>query len=143
MVLTLSLPPPAPHSVPDAFPSSSSSQTCTWGMGQHPQEPSSIVQHVEELGHSNWLSGHWTAPTRLVSVDRRTQDSTNLVSEDHCPHHSRCWWHQGLQAQLQRDWGTGTRAQCSPRHSQATLPQASPCLSNMPQGRGIHGLGWH
>lgn len=83
-----------PHSVfapfsrllaPNAFPILPSSQTCTWGMGQHPQEPSSIVQHVEELGHSNSLSGHWTAPKGLVSVDRTTQDSTNTVNESHCP----------------------------------------------------------
>lgn len=57
--------PLAPH-LPEAV---------TWGMGQHPQDPSSIEQHVEELGHSNRPSGHWTAPKGLVSVNRMTQDS--------------------------------------------------------------------
>lgn len=79
MALTMSLLPPAlplpplPSSLPP------SSQTCTWGMGQHPHEPSGILQHVEELGHSNCLSGHWTAPKGLVSVDGMTQDSTPSV----------------------------------------------------------------
>lgn len=44
-----------------------SSQQEAWGMGQHPQEPSGMVQHVEELGHWNCLSGHWTASRGLVS----------------------------------------------------------------------------
>lgn len=52
-------PPPAP---------APTSQPCTSGMGQHPQEPSTMTQHVEESGHSNWLPGHWTAPTEVVSV---------------------------------------------------------------------------
>lgn len=59
------------------------------------------MQHVEELGHSNWLPGHWTAPRGLASVDRMTQDSTNPVSGGHCLHHSRSCWHQGLHSQLQ------------------------------------------
>lgn len=58
------------------------------------------MQHVEELGHSNRLSGHWTAPKRLVSVDRTTPDSASPVSEGHHSHHSRSCWHQALQAQL-------------------------------------------
>ena len=57
-----------------------SSQSCTWGMGQHPQEPSGMVQHVEELGHWNCLSGHWTASRSLVSVDGMTQDSAQSVT---------------------------------------------------------------
>lgn len=44
-----------------------SSQQEASGMGQHPQEPSTMTQHVEESGHSNWLPGHWTAPTEVVS----------------------------------------------------------------------------
>lgn len=71
----------APQLAPAAPLPPLSSQTCTWGMGQHPQEPSSIMQHVEELGHSNWLPGHWTAPTGLVSVDKMTQDATDPVSD--------------------------------------------------------------
>lgn len=41
-----------------------SSQQEAWGMGQHPQEPSSMGQHVEESGHSNSPPGHWTAPSK-------------------------------------------------------------------------------
>lgn len=52
----------------------------TWGMGQHPQEPSIIIQQVAESGHSNWLPGHWTAPKRL-SADPRIQNSINPVSQ--------------------------------------------------------------
>ena len=85
MVLILSWLPPVPCSAPTAPRRPPSSQACTWGMGQHPQEPSSIVQHVEELGHSNRPSGHWMAPKGLVSVDRMTQDSANPVSESHYP----------------------------------------------------------
>lgn len=83
--------PPLPSSLP------ASSRTCTWGMGQQPQEPSSIVQHVEELGQWNWLLGHRMSSEGLVSVDGMTQDSA---------HQSSCCWHLGLQAQLQ-DWGGG------------------------------------
>lgn len=41
-----------------------------------------MMQQVEESGHSNWLPGHWTAPTRL-SADNRVQDSTNPVRKGH------------------------------------------------------------
>lgn len=36
------------------------------------------MQHVEELGHSNWLPGHWTAPKGLVS-DLRKQDCPSAL----------------------------------------------------------------
>lgn len=68
------------------------------------------MQHVEELGHSNWLPGHWTAPKGLVSVERMTQDSTSPVSEGHCLHPSRSCRQQGLHSQLQGFGGAGTRA---------------------------------
>lgn len=55
-----------------------SSQQEAWGMGQHPQEPSGIAQHVEELGHSKRLSGHRTAPTALAS-DLRKQDRPSAL----------------------------------------------------------------
>lgn len=57
------------------------------------------MQHVEELGHSNWLSGHWMAPKGLVSVDRMTQDSANPVREGQYSRHSRSCLCQSLQAQ--------------------------------------------
>lgn len=33
----------------------------TWGMGQHPQAPLLVTQHVASLGHSDWPSGQVTA----------------------------------------------------------------------------------
>lgn len=61
------------------------------------------MQHVEELGHSNWLPGHWMAPKGLVSVDRMTQDSTNTVSEE--------LQAAGPTPPATRVWGAGTKAQ--------------------------------
>lgn len=36
------------------------------------------MQQVEELGHSNWLPGHWTAPKGLVS-DLRKQECPSAL----------------------------------------------------------------
>lgn len=55
-------------------------------MGQHPHEPSTIMQQVAESGHSNWLPGHWTAPNGL-SANRRIQNSMNPVSKGHSQYH--------------------------------------------------------
>lgn len=101
------------------------------------------MQHVEELGHSNRPSGHWMAPKGLVSVDRMTQDSTNPVSESHYP------ITEGVAGTRACGLGgrEGTRG---PALGLGVLPgtpnplsaQATHCLSNTAQGRGIHCLRW-
>lgn len=105
--------PSSPLLCPDFSLHPLSSQTCTWGMGQQPQEPSRIVQHVEELGHSNRLSGHWMAPKGLVSMDRTTQDPVNPVSEGHRPHYLLTPRPAGP---AEGGWWSHTRARRSPRH---------------------------
>lgn len=60
-----------------------SPQQEAWGMGQQPQEPSSIVQHVEELGQWNWLLGHRMSSEGLVSGLRR-QDHPSALQWKPC-----------------------------------------------------------
>lgn len=62
-----------------------SAQHEAWGMGQHPQAPLLVTQHVASSGHSDWPSGQGTARgARSV-----TQDSPSALQWDP---RGQQWW---------------------------------------------------
>lgn len=75
-----------------------------------------MMQQVEESGHSNWLPGHWTAPTSL-SADNRVQDSTNPVRKGHSPR--RYYGNCRPNCRRSNNWSQGLGDHPG---SQATLP---------------------
>lgn len=112
----------------------------TWGMGQHPQAPLLVTQHVASSGHSDWPSGQGTArgaaetgetsprpfcpsrptpaPYQCPLVPRSvTQDSPSALQRDP---RGQQWWPpaQGTLWRERRGWkgrGSGSAPQMAGR----------------------------